>query len=406
MFLEVENVSMVYHHSRSGQILSLGRILLGLSQISDGIQGTVNAVDDVSLHIRQGERVGIVGSNGAGKSTLLQIMAGLIHPTSGTVNVEGDVTCIMTLGVGLREDLSGRENIYVDGEINGKTRYELNAVIDEIIEFAELDEFIDYPIRTYSSGMKARLAFSMITFISPEILIVDEALGAGDARFGQKASKKMRELCDKGGILVLVSHSMASIVDMCNRCVWLDKGRIVMDGSPKKVTDAYLDHIHWLDNRKMVQQFSRLISSSSAETDYTICELDFVDVRGRSKLVFQVGEDILLRIRVNALKRIETPDFRVRIERMDGITLIDNTASGDGFQCGPIEGEAEIEVPFGSLCLGKHKFAVLVDLIDNSIVGSKVLASRSTVLSIENPHYPYENPVTYRPAKWSIGHVE
>jgi lipopolysaccharide transport system ATP-binding protein len=215
------------------------------------------AVNDVSLTIKQGERVGIIGHNGAGKTTLLQIIAGLAAPSSGSVIVQGHVNCVMTLGIGLREALSGRENIYIDGELNGKLRSEIDTVIDKIIEFADLGKFIDLPVRTYSSGMKARLAFSMIVFIEPEILIIDEALSAGDAKFSAKASTKMKELCAKGDILIIVSHSMAAIVEMCDRCLWLDHGRLVMDDIPEKVTKAYVDAVRKTEEEKIRTRFQQ-----------------------------------------------------------------------------------------------------------------------------------------------------
>lgn len=157
--------------------------------------------------------------------------------------------------MGLREHASGRENIYIDGEVQGKSRVEIDAVIDEIIEFAELGEFIDMPVRTYSTGMKSRLAFAMISCLEPEILIIDEALSAGDAKFSAKATRKIQEICAKGRIVILVSHSMASIQSMCNRCLWIDQGKIVMDGLPDQVCKAYIDAVRSEDEAKLLERF-------------------------------------------------------------------------------------------------------------------------------------------------------
>ena len=188
-------------------------------------RGPFKAIDNVSLKIEKGERVGIIGTNGAGKTTMLSIIAGLLEKTSGEIDVEGHVDCIMSLGTSIREDATGRMNIYIDGEVNGKSKEEIDEIIDEIINFSELGTAIDQPVRTYSTGMKSRLAFSMIIYLKPEILIIDEALSAGDTQFGIKASKMMKKICSQGKILILVSHSMNAIKDMCDRCIWMDHGK-------------------------------------------------------------------------------------------------------------------------------------------------------------------------------------
>jgi lipopolysaccharide transport system ATP-binding protein len=197
------------------------------------------ALDNISLTIGEGERIGIIGPNGAGKSTLLHLIAGVASPTSGTVEVEGRVHAVLTLGLGLREDLTGRECLYLDGEVQGRTRGEIDRIIDRMVEFAELGDFIDRPVCTYSTGMKSRLAFTGLVHVDPEILIIDEALSVGDMWFGQKAAKAVAELCKRGRIVILVSHSLESVVAMCSRCIWLEHGRIVADGDPEAVTSGY-----------------------------------------------------------------------------------------------------------------------------------------------------------------------
>ena len=202
--------------------------------------GTKVAVQTTTLTVHAGERLGIIGPNGAGKSTLLRIMAGLADPSSGQIDVEGRVTAIFTLGLGLREDLRGRENIYVDGELQGKSRAEVAEVVDDIIAFTDIGEFIDRPVRTYSTGMKSRLAFAMLIHINPEILIIDEALSAGDCLFAAKAYRKMQEICDRGMITIIVSHTMQNVLDLCTRCLWMENGRVVMDGDAAEIGRAHV----------------------------------------------------------------------------------------------------------------------------------------------------------------------
>ena len=251
--VELDQVSKVFSagSSTTGDLVAAMAGNVG----QDTLAGGKVAVDRLTLSIAEGERLGIVGRNGAGKSTLLHMIAGLSGPTSGSVRISGKVTSIMTLGVGLRDDLSGRENIYVDGEIQGKSRAETDSVIEQVIEFSELGEFIEYPVRTYSTGMKARLAFAMISHIDPEILIIDEALSVGDASFSVKATARILEICARGKIVILVSHGMQAIRDICNRCIYMKDGRIVMDGQPDAVTRAYIEEVREADEAELMLKF-------------------------------------------------------------------------------------------------------------------------------------------------------
>ena len=212
--------------------------------VLDAVRGKVGhkwflAVDDVSFSIKRGEAVGLVGRNGAGKSTLLKLVTGIINPTSGSIAVRGQVAPLLALGNGLDPTLTGRENIYLNGAILGYNKDFLKAREAAIIEFSELEEFIDAPVRTYSSGMTMRLAFSIATAASPEILILDEVLAVGDAAFQAKCRARIFEIIDDGATVFFVSHSLSDIVQLCSRAIWLNKGRVVMDGPAGEVADAY-----------------------------------------------------------------------------------------------------------------------------------------------------------------------
>lgn len=268
--IELENLRKVYPRKIGEQLASVAMAALGRPGSNPG-GGT--ALADLTLSIHEGERVGIIGRNGAGKSTLLQMLAGISEPTTGRISISGKVTAVLTLGIGLREDLSGRGNIYLDGEAQGKTRDEMDADVAAIIEFAELGKFIDLPLRTYSTGMKARLAFAMITQIDPEILIIDEALSVGDAAFSVKAGRRIAQLCAQGAIVLIVSHSMQSIRDLCNRCLWLDQGTLVMDGTPETVTRAYLESVREADEADHVARFRSLVGVQSLIPGFGLSEL-------------------------------------------------------------------------------------------------------------------------------------
>lgn len=197
------------------------------------------ALKNVSFEVEAGDVVGIIGSNGAGKSTLLKVVSGVMKPTKGHVEVDGVISPMIELGAGFDPDLTARENIYLNGAILGYSEAFLNEKFDEIVEFSELSEFLDVPVKNFSSGMVAKLAFSISTIVDPEILIVDEILSVGDIKFQEKSKNKMISMIKGGTTVLYVSHSMESIIELCNKVIWLDHGEIVMQGETKKVCDAY-----------------------------------------------------------------------------------------------------------------------------------------------------------------------
>lgn len=197
------------------------------------------ALKEVSFDIKKGEVMGIVGRNGAGKSTILKVISGILKPSSGEVTCKGNIVPMLELGSGFDMDLTGRENIYLNGAILGYSEEFLNQQFEEILEFSELGEFIDVPIRNYSSGMMMRLAFSVATVVNPDILIVDEILAVGDETFQEKSKARMLDLMSGGTTVLFVSHSLSQIREMCDRVVWLDGGQVKMIGKAEEVCDEY-----------------------------------------------------------------------------------------------------------------------------------------------------------------------
>ena len=235
--IEVKNVSMSFRMSQD-RIQSIKEYLVAL------IKGKLKykdfwALRDVSFSVHPGEVLGIIGHNGAGKSTVLKVISGILKPTSGSVSVHGNIVPMLELGSGFDFDLTGRENIFLNGAILGYSRKFLNEKYDDIVAFSELGEFIEMPIRNYSSGMLMRLAFSIATVVNPEILIVDEILAVGDESFQRKSRQRMMELMGGGTTVLFVSHSLDQIREMCDRVLWLDHGQIKMLGETKEVCDAY-----------------------------------------------------------------------------------------------------------------------------------------------------------------------
>lgn len=224
--------------------------------------GVSLALQGVSFEVADGERIGLIGANGAGKTTLMRILTGLAMPSAGRIEVQGKLQAILTIGSSLRDDMTGRENLLLAARLSGHPEERLLAITEEMIDFAGLDHFIDWPVRTYSSGMKARLSFAGAIFIDPEILLIDEALSVGDRTFADKATAAVRKLCEAGRIVMIVSHSIETIAAMCDRCIWLDNGRIVMDGPAKEVGEAY--------EQAMRLKFERAMISSSQSRNAVI----------------------------------------------------------------------------------------------------------------------------------------
>lgn len=235
--IKVDNVCMTYKMSYD-RIKSLKEYLMIF------VKGKLkyeefHALKNVSFEVNRGEVVGIIGRNGAGKSTILKVISGILKPTKGTVTIGGNIVPMLELGSGFDHDLTGRENIFLNGAILGYSKEFLLEKYDEIVEFSELGKFVDVPIRNYSSGMLMRLAFSIATVVNPEILIVDEILAVGDDKFQAKSKARMLELMGGGTTVLFVSHSLGQIREMCNKVVWLDSGTVKMCGNTKEICDEY-----------------------------------------------------------------------------------------------------------------------------------------------------------------------
>jgi ABC-type polysaccharide/polyol phosphate transport system ATPase subunit len=239
--VKVENLSITYRTTFErvptfkSAIVRFGRGQRAVKEI--------HALQGVSFDVPDGTALGIIGNNGAGKSTLMRAMAGILPPNEGRIEVNGRISPLLSLGVGFNANLSGRENIILGGLASGLSRKQVAARAEEVTDFADLQDFIDAPMRTYSSGMYSRLAFSVAVHMDPDILMIDEALSAGDATFKSKAAAKMADLQSNARAMFLVSHSMASVRQLCNDAIWLHKGKLMLRGTPDEVTAAYQKYV-------------------------------------------------------------------------------------------------------------------------------------------------------------------
>lgn len=239
--ISVDNVSMMFNKS-SENIDNIKEYFVKLVKRELLFQ-EFWALKDISFSVDAGESVGIVGLNGSGKSTLLKIISGVLQPTKGKVAVSGNVAPLIELGAGFDMNLTARENVFLNGAVLGYGRKEMQERFNEIIDFAELWDFVDSPLKNYSSGMVARLGFSIATFSLPDILIVDEILSVGDYQFQEKCRKRMSNIIGNGATIMFVSHSMDQMQEICKRVVWLDHGRLVMDGPAEQVCNAYIQSL-------------------------------------------------------------------------------------------------------------------------------------------------------------------
>lgn len=319
------------------------------------------AVNDVSFSVRRGETVGIIGKNGAGKSTMLKMITGVLAPTSGEITLSGNVSALLELGTGFDAERNGIDNIYLNGRINGLSKKEIEGSIDEILEFADIGDFVYQPIKTYSSGMLVRLAFATAINVKPEILIVDEALSVGDVRFQQKCYRKIREFKENGTVL-FVSHDTGAISSFCDRVIWLDSGKIYKEGAPGELLKEYLAYMRYevkaddskedteVDGTENVQDEP---TGQAEETPDNVCHLQFgnraaqfVDIRllnEHEQLISCVkpGQPIILEMEVNTKEQIEFPIFGFVIKDRLGNELVVTNTVLDGWEVSPLEKDRE-----------------------------------------------------------------
>ena len=256
--VNVEHLSMEFKITKD-KIDTLKEYVIRTLKRNKKEKEKVRVLDDISFKVYKGDKLGILGFNGAGKSTLLKIMAGIYEPTSGKIEINGKVAPLLELSAGFDKNYTGKNNIYLNGAFLSMDKDFLDEKFDEIVEFSELGEYINYPVKNYSSGMRAKLGFSIATLIEPDILIVDEILSVGDIKFRKKSSQKINELMAEGVTVLLVSHSISQMRKICDKCIWIDNGKIVMEGEANEVCDAYVENAGSKMNKKRKKRNEALI---------------------------------------------------------------------------------------------------------------------------------------------------
>jgi lipopolysaccharide transport system ATP-binding protein len=311
------------------------------------------ALRDITFEVGKGEIVSLIGPNGCGKSTLLQIVSGILQPTKGRVVTRGRLAALLELGAGFNPEFTGRENVFLNGEILGFSPAEIARMLPGIEEFAGIGDFIDRPVKEYSSGMYVRLAFATAIHVDPEILIVDEALAVGDAIFANRCIRKFEELKDKGVTILFVSHDLGLVKQLSHRAVFLLNGKIEAIGSPKDVIDRYIGMVleRQKSDREKSERSTRLRSSfRHGDGSSEVLDVQLLDEEGRSSLVFLSGQVVRIRIRTRYHRRTVQPMVGVLIRTRIGIDVYGTNTTVDKFDTGTVEPGQEVEVDFRFRC--------------------------------------------------------
>ena len=373
--VRVSDLSKVYQrYAHRKQFRTLKSALLTGSLIDDlKPEETFSALSDVTFNVWEGSTFTIIGRNGSGKSSLLKVLAGITKPTSGEVEVKGRISALIELGAGFHPEITGRENVFINGIMLGLSKREITECFSEIVAFAELEEFIDAPVKTYSSGMYMRLGFAVAIHVNPDVLIIDEVLAVGDQAFVHKCLDKISEFRRRGKTILLVTHSLGLVEKLADEALWLDGGKIQVRGDPKKVVDAYLAQVTSFEEgalaaaeEQAVAEFaepqqesvdSEKEESSTREKgrwgsrEVEISEAALIGGDGQPRHVFDTGEPVSIRLKIRSSGTIKDFVFGVGIFNADGICCYGTNTQIEEFAPVSLSGEGEVSLILGRLDL-------------------------------------------------------
>ncbi len=364
------DVSKLYRRfAHRGQFKTLKSALLTGSLISDLTPGeTFTALDGVSFEVPRGSTFGVIGENGSGKSTLLKVVAGITKPSRGSLTVDGRVSALIELGAGFHPEISGRENVVINGIMLGLSRREVEKRFDEIVAFAELEDFIDAPVKNYSSGMYMRLGFAVAIHVEPEVLLIDEVLAVGDEAFTRKCLDKIAEFHRRGKTIVFVTHTLGLVAKMCDEVLWLRGGKVADRGEPKRVVDAYLTYVAEGEDARLLaaQGAAPEASERSAEEEAAsgryqagrwgnreveITGARLLDATGRERRVFAPGEAVTVALAVRARRPVEDFVFGVGLFNAEGVNVWGSNTSIEEIEPRRFHGEGEVRLVLHTLRL-------------------------------------------------------
>lgn len=322
----------------------------------------LKALDDVSFEINEGEAVGIIGHNGAGKSTLLKILSRITEPTLGRVKIQGRVGSLLEVGTGFHPELTGRENIFLNGAILGMSRREIRRSFDQIVDFAEVEAFLDTPVKRYSSGMYVRLAFSVAAHMLPDVLLIDEVLAVGDLGFQRKCLEHVRGLLQSNATVLLVSHNMFTVRGVCDRALYLNQGRIIHDGPIDRAIELYEEDVQ-ASRARAPDQFRSDANGGQSRIELT--SIECLDEQGLPRAAFALGERMRIRIGFDVPRPLENPCFIVDVFRSDKVKCCRYNTAMDGVAVPTLSGPGEIEVLTPPLELVSESYSLEVSVRDD-----------------------------------------
>lgn len=336
------------------------------------------ALRDVSFEAEAGQMLGIIGANGAGKSTILKLLTRIIEPTSGRLAVDGRVSALLELGTGFHPDLSGRENVYLNGSFVGFRKAQIDLLMDEIVDFSEMGRFIDVPVKHYSSGMYMRLGFSIAAHMRPAILLVDEVLAVGDQAFQLRCLDRIQEMRQNGVTIIFVSHDLDKVRELCDRVIWLDTGVVQKEGTPELVIEAYLAHVKADDKQSLDRAEARSEVRGSLPSQgpegvrswrWGSREAEIVDVRlldgtEQEARTFTTGETLVVRIHFSAHERIERPQFGIALHHANGCHISGPNTVFSGLEIESIQGDGYIDYVIDRLPLLPGTYLISTTLHD------------------------------------------
>jgi lipopolysaccharide transport system ATP-binding protein len=364
----VENLSKEYTIGRAAQETMLRERILSVLRHSMGSvprrKKTIWALRDVSFGIEEGEVVGIIGRNGAGKSTLLKILSGITCSTTGSVRTRGRMASLLEVGTGFHEELTGRENIYLNGSILGMKKKEVDARIDAIIAFSGVEPFIDTPIKRYSSGMRLRLGFAVAAHLDPDVLIVDEVLAVGDAGFRKKCLNTMEDLRKGGRTVLFVSHSMGALESLCSRVIWIDNGQVRMDGRPGDVIRSYMTMFS--DQQQMASDL-RHIEGRVGTGEVRFTGVEFLSAERAPQAIARTGDRVVIRFRYHATKTVAHPSIGFRMYTELGVLVTSTSTWLSGIEIPLIRpGDGFVDIDVACLNLMPDRYNLTLWISDDS----------------------------------------
>jgi lipopolysaccharide transport system ATP-binding protein len=365
------------------------------------------ALDGVSFEVKRGEAVGIIGRNGAGKSTLLKMLSRITEPTTGEIEIEGRVASLLEVATGFHPELTGRENIFLNGTILGMTRAEIRKRFDEIVAFAEVERFLDIPVKRYSSGMYVRLAFAVAAHLEPEILIVDEVLSVGDTAFQEKCTGKMQEVShSKGRTVLFVSHNMGTVQSLCARGMVFDAGKIVFDGKSRDAVSCYFKTTKPTASSESMEKRERIGDGTAR-----IRSLWFEDDRSNRESHFRMGEPMTIVFRVDFLTRVFNPTFGVSIITDKGVLVSECRSSHYRIDMNSAEGKVECRINIESISLLPRVYIIEPWVTDSAgLVTFDWVRNAATVVVTSGPSFKANvdasQGITFIPTSWDIGKAQ